>query len=131
MTDDPEDFEVSLFLTETDTRHSLLYKHRKARDKTQTRLVSNSAKLTGASSEAPIDVDNGGSSGGQLVIDVGEAGDEGDEGDIATAVSAVTAGVLVQRIPLPKPRRLCSTKTAKRRLLQCYRPFPISMLGRG
>ena len=53
-----KDFEVSLFLVETNTRHSLLYKHRRARDKTQTRLVSNSSKLTGGgTNDAPIDVD--------------------------------------------------------------------------
>ncbi|EFW98581.1 hypothetical protein CMQ_4433 [Grosmannia clavigera kw1407] len=52
-----DDFEVSLFLTETETRHSLLRKHRKARDKTQTRLVSNSTRLTGASLDTPVDVD--------------------------------------------------------------------------
>ncbi|KAK1764789.1 hypothetical protein QBC33DRAFT_183599 [Phialemonium atrogriseum] len=54
-----DDFEVSIFLTETNTRHSLLYKHKHFRDKTQTKLTSNSTKLTGASSEAPIDVDGG------------------------------------------------------------------------
>ncbi|KAG8159512.1 hypothetical protein KVR01_010149 [Diaporthe batatas] len=52
-----DDFEVSIFLTETSTRHSLLYKHKHFRDTTQTKLTSNSAKLTGASREAPIDVD--------------------------------------------------------------------------
>lgn len=50
---------MSIFLTETNTRHSLLYKHKHFRDKTQTKLTSNSTKLTGASSEAPIDVDGG------------------------------------------------------------------------
>lgn len=53
----PDDFEVSIFLTETSTRHSLLYKHKHFRDTTQTRLTSNSSKLTGASREAPIDVE--------------------------------------------------------------------------
>ncbi|KAK0630189.1 hypothetical protein B0T17DRAFT_615878 [Bombardia bombarda] len=52
-----DDFEVSIFLTETDTRHSLLHKQRHFRDKTQTKLTSNSSKLTGESREAPIDVD--------------------------------------------------------------------------
>lgn len=52
-----DDFEVSIFLTETSTRHSLLYKHKHFRDTTQTRLTSNSSKLTGASREAPIDVE--------------------------------------------------------------------------
>ncbi|KAB5549884.1 hypothetical protein GE09DRAFT_187934 [Coniochaeta sp. 2T2.1] len=54
-----DDFEVSIFLTETNTRHSLLYKHKHFRDKTQTKLTSNSTKLSGASREAPINVDGG------------------------------------------------------------------------
>jgi hypothetical protein len=48
---------VSIFLTETDTRHSLLHKQKLFRDKVQTKLTSNSSKLTGASREAPIDVE--------------------------------------------------------------------------
>jgi hypothetical protein len=50
---------VSIFLTETDTRHSLLHKRKLFRDKIQTRLTSNSTKLVGASREAPIDVEAG------------------------------------------------------------------------
>lgn len=53
-----DDFEVSIFLTETSTRHSLLYKHKHFRDTTQTKLTSNSTKLTGASREAPVDIDD-------------------------------------------------------------------------
>lgn len=52
-----DDFEVSIFLTETDTRHSILHKQKHFRDKVQTKLTSNSSKLMGASHEAPIDVD--------------------------------------------------------------------------
>ncbi|KAK4208830.1 hypothetical protein QBC37DRAFT_65028 [Rhypophila decipiens] len=52
-----DDFEVSIFLTETDTRHSILHKQKHFRDKVQTKLTSNSTKLIGASQEAPIDVD--------------------------------------------------------------------------
>lgn len=48
---------MSIFLTETSTRHSLLYKHKHFHDTTQTKLTSNSSKLTGASRGAPIDVD--------------------------------------------------------------------------
>jgi hypothetical protein len=51
---------VSIFLTETDTRHSLLHKKKLFRDKVQTRLTSNSSKLVGASREAPIDVEGQG-----------------------------------------------------------------------
>ena len=49
---------MSIFLTTTDTRHSLLYKRKIFRNKTQTKLTSNSSKLTGASHDEPIDVDN-------------------------------------------------------------------------
>jgi len=48
---------VSIFLTETDTRHSLLHKTKLFRDKIQTRLTSNSSKLMGASQDEPIDLD--------------------------------------------------------------------------
>ncbi|KAK4191906.1 hypothetical protein QBC35DRAFT_486309, partial [Podospora australis] len=54
-----DEFEVSIFLTETDTRHSLLHKQKHFRDKVQTKLTSNSSKLTGGEShDAAIDVDN-------------------------------------------------------------------------
>jgi hypothetical protein len=52
-----DDFEVSIFLTETTTRHSLLTKHKHFHDTTQTKLTSNSGRLIGATNEAPIDVD--------------------------------------------------------------------------
>lgn len=52
-----DDFEVSIFLTETSTRHSLLYKHKHFRDTAQTKLTSNSTKLTGYSKDAPIDLE--------------------------------------------------------------------------
>lgn len=48
---------MSIFLTETSTRHSLLYKHKHFRDTTQTKLTSNSSKLMGESRDAPVDVD--------------------------------------------------------------------------
>lgn len=52
-----DDFEVSIFLTETSTRHSLLTKHKHFHDTAQTKLTSNSGRLVGATNEAPIDVD--------------------------------------------------------------------------
>lgn len=53
-----DDFEVSIFLTETTTRHSLLRKHKHFHDTKQTKLVSTSGgRLFGATSEAPLDVD--------------------------------------------------------------------------
>lgn len=58
LTLETDDFEVSIFLTETDTRHSLLHKKKLFRDKIQTRLTSNSSKLMGASHDEPIDVED-------------------------------------------------------------------------
>jgi hypothetical protein len=52
-----DEFEVSMFLTETSTRHSVLKKHRHFRDKVPARLQSNSSKLLGETSGEPIDVD--------------------------------------------------------------------------
>jgi hypothetical protein len=52
-----DEFEVSIFLTETPTRHSLLHKQKHFRDKMQTKLTSNSSKMFGASHNAPLDVD--------------------------------------------------------------------------
>lgn len=74
-----DDFEVSIFLTETDIRHSLLHKRKLFRDKVQTRLTSNSSKLTGASREAPIDVEGGGQGWGGEDTDVPILREEDDE----------------------------------------------------
>ncbi|KAH9892104.1 hypothetical protein F4778DRAFT_324968 [Xylariomycetidae sp. FL2044] len=52
-----DDFEVSIFLTETSTRHSLVTKHKHFHDTTQTKLTSNSGRLIGATNETPVDVD--------------------------------------------------------------------------
>ena len=55
-----DDFEISVFLTETTTRHSLLTKHKHFHDTAQTKLTSNNPaghSLVHAASEAPIDVD--------------------------------------------------------------------------
>ncbi|KAI1489758.1 hypothetical protein F5X96DRAFT_592369 [Biscogniauxia mediterranea] len=52
-----DDFEASIFLTETTTRHSLLTKHKHFHDTTQTKLTSNSGRLISAANETPIDVD--------------------------------------------------------------------------
>jgi hypothetical protein len=52
-----DDFEVSIFLTETTTRHSLVTKHKHFHDTTQTKLTSNSGRLIGETNNAPVDVD--------------------------------------------------------------------------
>ncbi|KAK7984874.1 hypothetical protein PG988_002496 [Apiospora saccharicola] len=54
---------VSIFLTETTTRHSLVTKHKHFHDTTQTKLTSNSGRLVGATHEAPLDVDMHAASG--------------------------------------------------------------------
>lgn len=53
-----EDFEVSIFLTETDTRHSLLTKQKHLRDPHKEGLQSNSNKLTGGTTETAIEVED-------------------------------------------------------------------------
>lgn len=56
-----DDFEVSIFLTETSTRHSLLTKQRHFRESGMASLRSNSNRLTGAgaTSEEIIQVEDG------------------------------------------------------------------------
>ncbi|KAK3905081.1 hypothetical protein C8A05DRAFT_13076 [Staphylotrichum tortipilum] len=77
-----DDFEVSIFLTETDTRHSLLHKTKLFRDKIQTRLTSNSSKLMGASQDEPIDLDDGAyAQGTAAAADVPIRLEEEDDGD--------------------------------------------------
>jgi hypothetical protein len=53
-----EDFEVSIFLTETSTRHSLLTKQKHFREPKK-KLQSNSQKLTGDTNDTPIEVEDG------------------------------------------------------------------------
>ncbi|OAA55309.1 hypothetical protein SPI_08404 [Niveomyces insectorum RCEF 264] len=114
-----DDFEVALFLTETDTRHSLLYKHRQARDKTQTRLVSNSHKLTGASRDAPVDVDDGGGGGAanglrvELGPDVPPALDTDEDDVVLTSASiGITDGETdTTRVSDPAPPNLLREET--------------------
>ncbi|KAG5974154.1 hypothetical protein E4U56_004925 [Claviceps arundinis] len=52
-----DDFEVSMFLTETATRHSLLSKKKHFRDKGLPMMQSNSTKLIDETNHAPVDVD--------------------------------------------------------------------------
>ncbi|KAK9781373.1 hypothetical protein SCARD494_14114 [Seiridium cardinale] len=81
-----DDFEVSIFLTETSTRHSLLTKHKHFHDKTQTKLTSTSGRsLVGASNEAPIDVDLNAASAPIMLRE------ESDEDDVGAALAAIAA----------------------------------------
>lgn len=52
-----EDFEVSMFLTETSTRHSLLTKHKHFREKAPPMMQSNSTRLIGETDLMPVDVE--------------------------------------------------------------------------
>ncbi|KAG6055569.1 hypothetical protein E4U17_002876 [Claviceps sp. LM77 group G4] len=52
-----DDFEVSMFLTETATRHSLLSKKKHFRDKGLPMMQSNSTKLIDETNHVPVDVD--------------------------------------------------------------------------
>ncbi|KAM4058530.1 hypothetical protein HRG_006506 [Hirsutella rhossiliensis] len=52
-----DDFEVSMFLTETSTRHSLLTKHKHFREKAPPTMQSNSTRLIGETDLVPVDVD--------------------------------------------------------------------------
>ncbi|KAI1751838.1 hypothetical protein F4782DRAFT_540647 [Xylaria castorea] len=80
-----DDFEVSIFLTETSTRHSLVTKHKHFHDTTQTKLKSNSGRLIAESNDAPIDLDMGAESA--LVIRREESEDE----DATVALAAIPA----------------------------------------
>ncbi|KAI1204782.1 uncharacterized protein F4807DRAFT_445608 [Annulohypoxylon truncatum] len=80
-----DDFEVSIFLTETSTRHALLTKHKHFHDTTQTKLTSNSGRLIGETNEAPIDVDA--TTGLGPVI----RREESDDEDAAVTLAAIPA----------------------------------------
>jgi hypothetical protein len=54
-----DDFEVSIFLTETSTRHSLLTKLKHFKDPKKKNLESNSSKLTGDTNDTAIEVEDG------------------------------------------------------------------------
>ncbi|KAL7926841.1 hypothetical protein ACQKWADRAFT_278733 [Trichoderma austrokoningii] len=52
-----DDFEISMFLMETSTRHSLLSKHKLFHDKGPSTIQSNASKLIAETNSSPIDVD--------------------------------------------------------------------------
>ncbi|ODA78440.1 hypothetical protein RJ55_05821 [Drechmeria coniospora] len=51
-----DDFEVSMFLTETSTRHSLLTRQKHFREKAPP-MMSNSSRLIGETDDVPVDID--------------------------------------------------------------------------
>jgi len=75
-----EDFEVSIFLTNVSTRHSILFRQKHFEQDTESRLKSNSAKLMGLTNEAPIEIDEGGAESDIEPILVHEDSDEQDDG---------------------------------------------------
>jgi hypothetical protein len=77
---------VSIFLTETTTRHSLLTKHKHFHDTKQTKLTSNSGRLVGATSEAPIDLDLN-----AAMEPITLRHEDSDEEDAAAALAALPA----------------------------------------
>ncbi|PHH63322.1 hypothetical protein CDD81_6096 [Ophiocordyceps australis] len=52
-----DDFEVSVFLTETNTRHSLLVKHKEFHDKAHSRLQSNSTRMLDEANRVQINIE--------------------------------------------------------------------------
>jgi len=53
-----EDFEVSIFLTETSTRHSILTKQKHFHEPNKKDIKSNSSKLTGNTNDTAIEVED-------------------------------------------------------------------------
>ncbi|KAI1392930.1 uncharacterized protein F4822DRAFT_441665 [Hypoxylon trugodes] len=80
-----DDFEVSIFLTETSTRHALLTKYKHFHDTTQTKLTSNSGRLINETNEAPIDVDT--------TADLGPVlrHEESEDENVAATLAAIPA----------------------------------------
>ncbi|KAL2173522.1 uncharacterized protein P884DRAFT_211568 [Thermothelomyces heterothallicus CBS 202.75] len=99
-----DDFEVSIFLTETDTRHSLLYKRKLFRDKIQTRLTSNSSKLMSASRDVPIDVEDQLPQGAAAVPNLRQEEDDQDAIDLADIPLANEAAADVE-VTTRRPKR--------------------------
>ncbi|KAK8074720.1 hypothetical protein PG997_009383 [Apiospora hydei] len=114
-----DDFEVSIFLTETTTRHSLVTKHKHFHDTTQTKLTSNSGRLVGATHEAPLDVDMHAASGVITILR-----EESDDEDLQPdAVPLAPASVTVAR---PRPRRLASDPSGRGETRQMRKPRMMS-----
>ncbi|ETS81203.1 hypothetical protein PFICI_06205 [Pestalotiopsis fici W106-1] len=98
-----DDFEVSIFLTETTTRHSLVTKHKHFHDKSQTKLTSTSSRgLVGASNEAPIDVDI---EAVTAPIILQEEDDDDEPGGIGAALAAIPPAPTSMDTDAPAARR--------------------------
>ncbi|KAI2641063.1 hypothetical protein GGS21DRAFT_487392 [Xylaria nigripes] len=100
-----DDFEVSIFLTETATRHSLVTKHKHFHDTTQTKLKSNSGRLISETNDRPIDLDVGRELSPVILR---EESDE--EEDAALALSAIpTIGEVPVDSTTRRPKRARSS----------------------
>lgn len=69
-----DDFEVSIFLTETNTRHSILRKHKHFHDKAPPKMQSNTNRLIGETNDNPVDID---ASDGITILQEEDPDDEG------------------------------------------------------
>ncbi|KAI0809870.1 hypothetical protein GGR55DRAFT_143241 [Xylaria sp. FL0064] len=79
-----DDFEVSIFLTETSTRHTLVTKHKHFHDTTQTKLKSNSGRLISEATDAPIGLDIEAVAPAPVTLR-----EESDDEDAAVALAAI------------------------------------------
>ncbi|KAI0513068.1 hypothetical protein F5B22DRAFT_285681 [Xylaria bambusicola] len=80
-----DDFEVSVFLTETSTRHTLVTKHKHFHDTTQTKLKSNSGRLISEATDAPIGLDMAAESAPVILRE------ESEDEDTAVALADIPA----------------------------------------
>ncbi|KAG6147086.1 hypothetical protein E4U50_001004 [Claviceps purpurea] len=92
-----DDFEVSMFLTETATRHSLLSKKKHFRDKGLPMMQSNSTKLIDETNHVPVDVD-----GEQEIAAILREEDSDDGGGNGR----------LSEIPVARPKRRRDTTTS-------------------
>ena len=77
-----DDFEVSIFLTETNTRHSILSKQKHFHENPPPKMRSNANKLMGETNDNPVDVDAGGDA---PILREEESDDEGRLANIPSA----------------------------------------------
>ena len=97
-----DDYEISVFLTETSTRHSLLKKHKHFHDTAQTKLTSNNPagrSLVDAASEAPVDIDVNDGQEDEDVELTGILRRESDEYDAGAVLAAIPAATSIDRPP--------------------------------
>ncbi|KAI1323751.1 hypothetical protein F5Y16DRAFT_403085 [Xylariaceae sp. FL0255] len=98
-----DDFEVSIFLTETSTRHSLVTKHKHFHDTTQTKLKSTShGRLIAEASDAPIDLDDVDAAAEPIIRP--EGSDDEDAAVVLADIPAINA-TSAAHMPARPPKR--------------------------